>query len=90
VLLAADGAALSTPALIGILARGQGRVPRLFALPDSAFGMLRRLPLLGPAVSRLTLSLQVDDSATRAVLGWLPPVAAEAGLLATARAVVAG
>ena len=90
VLLAADGADLSTPALIAILAQGQGRVARLFALPDSAFGMLRRLPLLGPAVSRLTLSLQVDDSATRAVLGWLPPVAAEAGLLATARAVVAG
>jgi hypothetical protein len=30
--------------------------------------------------------LQVDDSATRTGLGWTPPVAAEAGLLATARA----
>jgi nucleoside-diphosphate-sugar epimerase len=90
VLLAADGADLSTPALIRILARGQGRVARLFALPDAVFGMLRRLPGLGPAVSRLSLSLQVDDAATRAILGWSPPVAAEAGLLATARAVAAG
>jgi hypothetical protein len=37
-------------------------------------------------VSRLTLSLQVDDSPTRAALGWSPPVTAAAGLAATARA----
>ncbi len=89
VLLAADGADLSTPELIRILARGQGRVARLFALPDSVFAALRRLPGLGPAISRLTLSLQVDDGATRAALGWSPRFAAEAGLLATARAVAA-
>ena len=38
---------------------------------------------------RLTLSLAVDDGATRALLGWTPPVAAEAGLTLTARAIVA-
>lgn len=86
VLLAADGVALSTPALIRLLAQGQGRAARLFALPDPVFAALRRLPGLGPAVSRLTLSLEVDDGATRAALGWSPPVAAEAALLATARA----
>lgn len=90
VLLAADGADLSTPALVRILAQGQGRVARLLALPDAVFAVLRQLPGVGPAVSRLTLSLQVDDAATRAVLGWSPPVTAEAGLLATARAVAAG
>jgi nucleoside-diphosphate-sugar epimerase len=88
-LLAADGAGLSTPALIRILARGQGRVARLFALPDAVFAALRRLPGLGPAVSRLTLSLAVDDGTTRALLGWTPPVAAEAGLTLTARAFAA-
>jgi nucleoside-diphosphate-sugar epimerase len=87
VLLAADGAALSVATLIGLLAQGQDRAPRLFALPEAVFAALRRLPGLGPAVSRLTLSLEVDDSATRAVLGWSPPVAAEAALLATARAI---
>jgi nucleoside-diphosphate-sugar epimerase len=89
VLLAADGVGLSTPALIGILAEGQGRVARLFALPDVVFAALRRLPGLGLAVSRLTLSLAVDDGRTRALLGWTPPVAAEAGLTLTARAFAA-
>jgi nucleoside-diphosphate-sugar epimerase len=87
VLLAADGVALSTPALIRLLAQGQGRAARLFALPDWVFAALRRLPGLGPAVCRLTLSLEVDDGATRAALGWSPPFAAEAALLATARAI---
>jgi UDP-N-acetyl-alpha-D-quinovosamine dehydrogenase len=86
VLLAADGRGQSTPALIRILAQGQDRMARLFAVPDSVFAMLRGLPVLGPMIARLTLSLAVDDSATRALLGWTPPSAAEAGLLATARA----
>ena len=89
VLLAADGAGLSTPALIRILAEGQGRVARLFTLPDAVFAALRRLPGVGPAVSRLTLSLALDDGATRAILGWTPPVVAEAGLTMTARAFAA-
>jgi len=89
VLLAADGVALSVPALIRILARGQGRTPLLFAVPGAVFGALRRLPLLGPPVSRLTLSLQIDDRATRALLGWAPPVEAEAALVASARALAA-
>ena len=89
VLLAADGAGLSTPALIRILARGQGRVARLFALPDAVFAALRRFPGMGLVVSRLTLSLAVDDGATRALLAWTPPVAAEAGLTLTARAFAA-
>jgi nucleoside-diphosphate-sugar epimerase len=89
VFLGADGADLSTPALIRILARGQGRAARLFGLPDCVFAALRRLPGLGPTVSRLTLSLRIDDGATRKFLGWTPPVAAEAGLIATARAFAA-
>ncbi len=75
--------------LLAILAQGQGRVARLFAMPDAVFAALRRLPTLGPAVDRLSVSLQVEDGATRAALGWSPPFAAEAGLLATARAVAA-
>jgi len=89
VLLAADGPALSIPALIRLLAEAQGREARLFALPDAVFAMLRALPALGPAVSRLTLSLEVDDATTRAALGWTPPVAAEAALILAASAVAA-
>ena len=76
VLLARDGADLSTPELIRILAAAQGRNARLFPLPTPVFAGLRRLPRLGPAVCRLTLSLQVDDAATRTALDWRPPVAA--------------
>ena len=89
VLLVSDGADLSTAALIRILAAAQGRPARLFAVPNAALAGLRRLPGVGPAVRRVTLSLQVDDGATRAVLDWRPPVAAEAALIATARAFAA-
>ena len=87
VLLAADDEDLSIPRLIGLLAQGQGCRARLFALPDPVFAVLRRIPGLGPLIAPLTLSLQVDDAATRRLLGWSPPVGAEAALLAAARAV---
>jgi nucleoside-diphosphate-sugar epimerase len=86
VLLARDTVDWSTPELIRVLAEGLGRTARLFTAPKGAFGALRVLPGLGPVVNRLTLSLQVDDEATRALLDWLPPVSSEIGLAATARA----
>jgi UDP-N-acetyl-alpha-D-quinovosamine dehydrogenase len=85
VLLAADGSDFSTPALIRILAQGQGHAARLFAVPETMLAALRAVPGLGSALARLTLSLQVDDRATRALLGWTPPVPAAAALLAAAR-----
>lgn len=89
VLLGADGTDLSTPALIRILAQGQDRVARLFPLPDAVFAALRWLPWVGPPVSRLTLSLAVDDRATRVLLGWTPPSTPEVALMAAARAIAA-
>jgi len=86
VLLARDTVDWSTPELIRVLAEGLGRTARLFTAPKGAFGALRVLPGLGPVVNRLSLSLQVDDEATRALLDWLPPVSSEIGLAATARA----
>jgi len=86
VLLARDPADLSTPALIRALAAGLGRRARLFAVPRAAFAALSRFPGLGPPLSRLTLSLQVDDGETRRALGWSPAIGVEAGLAATARA----
>ena len=89
ILLVRDGTDLSTPELIRILAASQGGKANLFALPKPVFAGLRRLPLLGAAFRRLTLSLQIDDGPTRAALGWRPPVAAEAALAETARAFAA-
>ena len=88
-LLVRDGDDLSTPRLIRALAAGLGRAARLFPVPNAAFAAARRLPGVGPKLARLTLSLQVDDAATRAVLGWTPPVSAAEGLAATARAFAA-
>ena len=86
VLLTRDTADLSTPELIRTLAAGLGRPARLFGVPRPALAMLRGLPKLGPLVSRLTLSLQVDDAETRAALDWRPQVPPEIGLAATASA----
>src|SRR5215471_5038341 len=86
ILLASDGVDLSTPALIRLLAKGLGHAARLFPVPGTALGLLRRLPEIGPWLGPLISSLQVDDSATRALLGWTPPVATEPGLIETARA----
>ena len=86
VLLARDADDLSTPELIQLLAAGLDKPARLFGVPPPALAMLRRLPKLGPLLSRLTLSLQVDDAETLTALGWRPPVSAKTGLAATTAA----
>ena len=86
VLLARDAVDLSTPELIRTLASGLGRRPRLFPVPSAALAAFGSVPALGPALRRLTLSLQVDDAETRRVLGWSPALMPEAGLAATVRA----
>jgi len=84
-LLTRDDEDFSTPDLIRALAAGLGRKPRLFFVPDVLFAALRPWPAIGPRLARLTQSLQIDDSATRTVLQWAPPVPAATGLAATAR-----
>jgi nucleoside-diphosphate-sugar epimerase len=84
--LVRDAPDLSTPELIGALAASLGRPARLFPAPQTAFTALRHLPYFGRFVSRLTLSLQVDDSETRATLDWRPPVSTQIGLALTTRA----
>ena len=84
-LLCSDGADLSTPDLVRTLGAALNRPARLFPVPNAVFALGRHLPLAGPLLARLTLSLQVDDSATRERLGWAPPVSAAEGLAMTAR-----
>jgi nucleoside-diphosphate-sugar epimerase len=85
ILLARDPTDLSTRELICMLAAALGRPARLFAVPETAFAALRAIPILGALAARLTLSLQVDDSATRALLDWVPQVPTETALTITAR-----
>ena len=85
-LLARDDEEFSTPGLILTLAAGLGRPARLFPVPATLLAALRPVPAIGRRIARLTGSLQVDDSATRSTLGWVPPVQAADALIATARA----
>jgi nucleoside-diphosphate-sugar epimerase len=73
VLLARDGTDISTPFLIRMLAAGLGVPARLFPLPG-----------IGLAVPALVQSAEIDDSGTRARLGWTPPATLAEGLAATA------
>jgi nucleoside-diphosphate-sugar epimerase len=84
--LARDAVDLSTPQLVAALAEGLGRPLRLYPVPRALLGAAGALPALGPLLSRLITSLQVDDGETRAVLGWMPATAPETGLAETARA----
>jgi UDP-N-acetyl-alpha-D-quinovosamine dehydrogenase len=72
-----DGAPVSTPGLCRSLGRALGRPARLFPFPPA-------LLQLAPGLARLTESLDVDDRAIRAELGWHPPFTFDEGLRLTA------
>ncbi|TRX75964.1 UDP-glucose 4-epimerase family protein [Pseudomonas mangiferae] len=77
--LVRDGEDLSTSDLVRRLAKASQRPSRLLPMP----GFARRLMLmLGQEGihKRLYGSLQVDDSATRERLGWVPPLDVDQGL----------
>jgi hypothetical protein len=58
----------------------------MYPVPGFIWPMLRLLPWFGQKLSPLTLSLQVDDSLTRALLDWVPPVSVAKALSMTAHA----
>jgi UDP-glucose 4-epimerase len=79
-----DGDDPSVAELARLLGRYLGRPARLVPIPVAWLLLAGRLTGRLPQVERLTGSLQVDSSHIRAVLGWNPPVALDAGLAATA------
>lgn len=82
--LISDGEAVSTPALIRMLAEGMGVKARLLPVPVGLLRLAGALTGKGAAVARLTGSLEVDDSPLRA-LGWAPRISLAEGLAAMAR-----
>jgi UDP-glucose 4-epimerase len=83
VFLVSDGESVSTPRLLSALARGLGRGPRLFWVPE---GLLRGLAAaVGKRgwAERLYGSLVVDISKNASVLGWSPPQSFDAGIQIT-------
>jgi nucleoside-diphosphate-sugar epimerase len=83
--LVRDDREVSTPDLVRLLGHALGRDARLLPCPPGALMALARLVGRAGDVERLVASLSVDDSATRATLGWRPRVALEDGIAATCR-----
>lgn len=77
-----DDIDFSTPDLIRLLAEGMNRPARLFQFPVSALRLLGAITGRGGTVARLTGTFTSDG----AMANWTPPLAAEDGLRATAKA----
>ena len=78
--LASDGEDLSTPELIKLIASSMGKKASLFPLP---IFMLKFLGLIfgrKKEISRLVGSLKIDDSYTKEILNWTPPISVEEGI----------
>lgn len=79
-----DGEDVSTPELIGRIARALGRPARMFRLPDALLRLAGGLAGQSQALDRLTGDLSVDIGPIRSLLGWSAPYSMEHGLAETA------
>ena len=70
--LVADGPGVGTEALVRTIAAAMARPARLVRVPRAALRLAAALDRRG-RIARLTESFRVDDSDTRARLGWRPP-----------------
>jgi len=82
-LLVRDEETLSTPGLIRHVASALGRPVHLFPVPTALLYILGRLTGRTSEIQRLCGSLVVDDSETRRLLEWSPPVFAQDAIRAT-------
>ncbi len=83
--LVSDGEDVSTPQLIGELARLLGKSARLWPFPSALLRSMGRLIGKAAEVERLISSLQVDSSRIRTELEWMPPFTVAQGLAETVR-----
>lgn len=82
--LVADGAGVSTPALVGLIAEALGKPDRVFGFPVGLMKLAARLMGKAGAMDRLTQSLEVDNSRICSQLSWRPPYTLAQGLQETA------
>jgi nucleoside-diphosphate-sugar epimerase len=86
IFLASDGEDFSTVELLKRVADAMDRTPRLLVVPlwmlSGAAALLGRQAL----ADRLLGSLQLDDSKSRKLLGWIPPVSVDEGFKRAVRA----
>ena len=83
--LVSDGEDLSTPELLRRAATALGRPARLLPVPAGWIRAAAALAGRPGLADRLCGSLQVDIAATRAALGWRPPVCIDDALVGTAQ-----
>ena len=85
VFLVSDGEDLSTPELVRRLALALGVKAHLLQVPTKLLRLGGGIIGRGPAIDRLVGSLQVDSSAIRRALDWVPPYTIDQGIAETAR-----
>lgn len=78
--LVKDGPDLSTAELIYRMAAALHRSARLLPIPPKLLSVLATLVGKGDEAKRLLGSLVVDDSLTRRVLNWTPPLSLDEGI----------
>lgn len=81
IFLASDGVNFSTAQMIRLLANGMGRKGALIPFPVTLLRVSAKLLGRHGVYTQLCGSLQIDSSKARQLLGWTPPVAAEAAMI---------
>ena len=78
--LASDGEDLSTPELIKLIASSMRKKANLFPFPISMLKFLASVLGKREEINRLVGSLRVDNSYTKEILNWVPPISVEEGI----------
>ena len=78
--LASDGEDLSTSKLIKLIASSMGRKANLFPFPISMLKFLGSVFGKSEEINRLVGSLRIDNSYTKKILNWTPPISVEEGI----------
>ena len=78
--LASDGEDLSTPEFIKLIASSMGKKANLFPFPISMLKFLASVLGKRDEIDRLVGSLRIDDSYTKEILNWTPPISVEEGI----------
>ena len=78
--LASDGEDLSTPELIKLIASSMRKNANLFPFPISMLKFLGSVFGKKEEINRLVVSLRIDNSYTKEILNWTPPVSVDEGI----------
>jgi nucleoside-diphosphate-sugar epimerase len=81
----ADDRSVSTAELVRLVAKGLGRPVPLVRFPPRVLDISLRMLGRGAIADRLLGSLEVDDSQTRRLLHWAPPVTVDDGIVRSVR-----